>query len=365
MTPTPTGMAKLKAELRWRNLKPTLAVVAITLALFAIAAEVALRVSCSYCTWTERNGGTYRSPYATPRHASWYHTRPANQTTSYGQPEFDYELRTNALGIRDIDHPIEKPANSFRIIGIGDSFTEGQGAAYHDGYLKVLERSLDAATDTDVEVIVGGVAGSDPIYGYKLLHDKLLAYAPDLVILAVNNSDVTDVVTRGGSERFQDDGTARYAEPPGDEWLFEHSHSYRFVAKELFGYDWLGLSRGERQRRKALALDQIVAALGDFRDLAEREGFAFVTILHPDIHEYARKRYAFEAAELESRLDALGIAYFDLLAWFEQSGMLDSVAPEDLYWPSDFHNNANGYARFAEGLEAFLRAHGLVPVAKS
>jgi len=363
MTPTPTGMAtRLKAELRWRNLRPTLVVVAITLVLFAIAAEVALRVSCSYCTWTERNGGAYRSPYTTPRHASWYHTRPVNQTTTYGQPEFDYELRTNALGIRDIEHPTLKPANSFRIIGIGDSFTEGQGAAYDDGYLKVLERHLDAA-DPDVTVIVGGVAGSDPVYGYKLLQDKLLAFAPDLVTVAVNNSDIIDLVTRGGKERFQVDGSVRYAEPPGDEWPYEHSHFYRFVARELLGYDSLGLPRSERKRRKAQALVQIAETLGEFHDLAQREGFAFVVILHPDYHEFKRKRYAFEADELKALLDAQGIPYFDLLASFEQTGVLDGTSAETLYWPKDAHNNAQGYELFAEGLAAYLRAHHLVPAA--
>lgn len=350
----------LRTELRWRNLIPTVAVVMVTLVVFVVVAEIALRASCTYCSWTERNGGTYRSPYQEPDHG-WYHLRKPGQTTSYGQPEFDFELKTNSLGIRDVDHPIAKATDEFRIIGIGDSFTEGQGAAYEDGYLKVLERSLDSATSIDVTAIVGGVAGSDPLYGYKLLNDKLLPFAPDLVTVTVNNSDISDVVTRSGRERFQEDGTIRYAEPPSDEWLFEHSHFYRFFTRELLGYDWLGLSRQERKRRKAQALLEIAEALGDFHTLAQREGFAFVTILHPDYNEFKRQRYAFEAEELKQLLEAQGIRYFDLLAHFKDSGTLAVAAPEDLFWPRDFHNNPQGYARFAEGLEAYLREHGLVP----
>jgi lysophospholipase L1-like esterase len=358
------GMTWLKTELQWRNLRSTLAVVAVTLVLFGIGAEILLRATCSYCTWTERNGRPYRSPYEASPQAGWYHTRRPNQTTAYDQPEFNFEVKTNTLGIRDIEHPVAKPADAFRIVGIGDSFTEGQGAAYEDGYLKVLERNLDAETAApNVTVIVGGVAGSDPVYGYKLLEDKLLAFAPDLVTVTVNNSDVSDLITRGGEERFQDGGSIRYAEPPGDEWLFEHSHLYRFVAKELLGYGWLGLSRSERKRRQAQALAQIAETLGDFQDLAQREGFAFVTILHPDYNEFLKKRYAYEAEDLKAQLDAQGIPYFDLLAWFEQSGVLDNEKPEDLYWTNDFHNNAHGYARFAEGLETYLHAHNLIPVA--
>ncbi len=356
------GMTWLRTELQWHNVRSTLVVVAITLVLFGVGAEILLRVSCHYCTWTERNGRAFRSPYETPPGAGWYHVHRPHQTTSYQQPEFDFELQTNALGIRDIEHAIAKPEGTFRIIGIGDSFTEGQGAAYQDGYLKVLERNLDATTAaTDVTVIVGGVAGSDPVFGYKLLEDKLLAYRPDLVTVTVNNSDISDVIARGGKERFLGDGKVRYRAPPGDEWLFAHSHLYRFIARELFGYGWLGLSRSERKRRRAQAIAEIAEVLGDFQALAEREGFAFVTILHPDYHEFIKRRYAFDAEDLKARLDAQGILYLDLLAWFDQTGVLAGEAPETLYWPHDYHNNAQGYARFAEALEAFLRAHDLVP----
>lgn len=357
------AMTWLRTELQWRNLRPTLLVVAVTLALCGVGAEILLRATCSYCTWTERNDHPFRSPYETPPDADWYHTRPPNQTTSYQQPEFDFELKTNALGIRDVEHPLAKPAGAFRIVGIGDSFTEGQGAAYEDGYLKVLERKLDATTAaTDFTVIVGGVAGSDPIFGYKLLEDKLLEFGPDLVTVAVNNSDIGDVIARGGKERFLDDGKVRFAAPPGDEWLFEHSHLYRFIARELFGYGWLGLSRSERKRRRVKAIAEIAAVLGDFQALAEREGFALVTILHPDYHEFIKQRYAFDVEDLKARLDAQGIPYLDLLAWFEQTGVLEQEAPETLYWPHDYHNTAQGYARFADALEAFLHARDLVPV---
>ena len=36
---------------------------------------------------------------------------------------------TNSLGLRDIEHPIAKDSNEIRVMGIGDSFTEGVGGS--------------------------------------------------------------------------------------------------------------------------------------------------------------------------------------------------------------------------------------------
>ena len=99
----------------------------ISICLFIPAAEVTLRALCTYCTWTEQNQGRYVSPYAM-RASSWYHVRSPNAVSNYQQQEFDYEIRTNSLGFRDIEHPISKPPGELRIIVIGDSFVEGQGA---------------------------------------------------------------------------------------------------------------------------------------------------------------------------------------------------------------------------------------------
>ena len=180
-----------------------LAAILLSSLLGGLGAELVLRYLCVVCSWTEQNMGEYVSPYRMLNASTWYHLRFPNDVSSYGEPEFDYGLRTNSLGIRDIEHPVEKPDDELRIVGLGDSFTEGQGAEYEDGYLKVLERNLNRELKRGhVRVIVGGVAGSDPFYCFKLLKDKLLVYDPDLVTLTVNTTDVMDVVVRGETNDF-------------------------------------------------------------------------------------------------------------------------------------------------------------------
>lgn len=188
-----------------------------------------------------------------------------------------------------------------------------------------------------------------------------MKFDPDLVTVAVNTSDINDIVTRGGKERFLDDGAVQYAEPPGDEWLFELSHLYRFITKELLGYDWNGLSRSERKRRKAQAIVKLGAVLGDFQNLATRERFKFVVILHPGYHEVMKERYSFDPGELTSYLQDADIQFVDLMPYFAEIVPLGKEAANSLFWERDYHYNAEGYRRFAAGIEAYLREHDVIP----
>jgi lysophospholipase L1-like esterase len=346
---------------RYRSrIAPGLSALALSAVVCGTAAEVFLRYSCLTCSWSERNEGTYVSPYRVPFNHSWYRVRTPNIARTYGLPDFDYELRTNSLGIRDIEHPVDKPPGEFRIVGIGDSFTEGQGAAFENGYLKVLEKKLNERLQRPrVAVVIGGVSGSDPFFGYKLLTDKLLRYQPDLVTLAINNSDVYDVVVRGGNERFLPDGTVRFADPPWGEWFFARSHVYRAVVS-LLGYDWLGLSPSEHIVETGKAVELLKSIVSDYRGLADRENCRFLVILHPDLSELSSQTYAFDAVALKEYFLEKRIDHVDLMEYFLKRTRLDHRAPEELYWKNDFHHNEAGYRIFAEGLEEYLMANRFI-----
>jgi lysophospholipase L1-like esterase len=341
-------MARAHAKLR-------LALLVLSLVLCGIGAEIVLRYRCMVCSWTERNYGEYVSPYKAPPGGTWYHVRPPNQVMSYRLPEFDFELRTNSMGIRDVEHPIERAANEFRIIGLGDSFTEGQGAAYEDSYLKVLERNLNDKLDGfHVRIISGGVSGSDPFFCYRLLKDKLIQYDPDLVTLAINSSDVTDIVTRGGHERFRANGTVKFAEPPAVEWLFERSHLYRVLSFNLFDSDWFGLRPSQLRVGHRRSLEKLEMVLDQYQDLTERKGAGFLVILHPDFRELSTRKYSFDVSRLRHHLDENGVNNIDLMEYFLKRMDVESLSPEKLYWQIDSHHNAAGYRILAEGVEEHL-----------
>ena len=129
----------------------------------------------------------------------------------------------------------------------------------------------------------------------------------------------------------------------------------------MLGYDWFGMTPAEHNRRKAEAVVKLRTALDDFQSLASHEGFKLVVILHPHYHELRAMRYNFDADNLKSYMQNGAIPFVDLLQYFAQTVPLEEEFLKSLFWEKDFHHNADGYRKFAEGIEAHLRKHDLIP----
>ncbi len=328
----------------------SLGIVLAMLAALIVAAEWVVRYRGAYRTWTERNGGEYYSPYQ--HYDSWFFLRKPRIKETYNQTEFDYEFSTNAEGLRDREHPVTKPPREFRVIAIGDSFTEGQGARTDETWPRQLEVMLNADLPAkDVRVISAGVAGSDPIYGYKLLEERLLKYQPDLVVVAVNTSDIEDLVARGGRERFGADGTVKPPRQPKTEWLFEHSHLFRLMAMDVLGYDWMLLTPQERALLWRAAIDQLADVATRFQRLGETHGFDVLVVMHPMVYELRNESTNY--APLLPKLEQGAVEYVDLYAYLREN--FPEGQFETLYWPVDRHHNAEGYRAFAAAVAVAIK----------
>ena len=107
-----------------------------------------------------------------------------------GQP-----LITNSRGLRDFEYSIQKPENTVRIVGIGDSLLFGWGVKMTDTSLKVLERKLNEELSTSgikYEVLNFAVPGYNTAIETEVFIQKCLRYSPDAVILRffVNDYDL-------------------------------------------------------------------------------------------------------------------------------------------------------------------------------
>lgn len=318
--------------------------ISIILILFAIFCELFLRHKGYMASWTEKNGGEYSSPY-TPLSLSepWIFRRTKNLKSSYNQPEFNFELITNSLGIRDIEHRIEKNKNEIRIIVLGDSFTEGQGTDLNNSWPKILEKKLNLyQKKLKTTIIMGGVAGSDPIFSYQLFKKKLLKYQPDLVLLAINNSDIGDIMTRGGLDRFLNDGSLKKITAPKLEKYWKKSHLFRAIMFKIFRYNFYLLSPKESRIKCNYALNEIVKVALEIKKLGN-DKFDFILVGHPLHAELYKKNYKIK--NLFTLCEKNNIKWLDI-----KPDLLTKINKNNLYeyyWQKDQHFNKNGYQLFA------------------
>jgi lysophospholipase L1-like esterase len=328
------------------------------------AADLYLRYGLAHYASYEEKGGFAYAPVYRSAFVNWLRSGReglfvARKNASYQRRsrEYAYAVSTNSEGLRDREYPERKPHGEFRILALGDSFTEGVGASLEATWPKQLESILnDGDSGGRVRVINGGVAGSDPFFAYALMR-RLLRYSPDLVVVAINSGDVDDHVVRGGMERFPPGGG--YVLRPGPAWerLYAVSFVARHVVHDVLGYDRLLLRPRERLERERLAVKDIDALLDDFGKAAVAHGFSLLFVFHPLAHELEAGRT--NLAETAARVEAAGATpVLDLFARFEALGR-DAEGQVRYYWPVDQHHTPAGYRVFAEAVAARVRQLGL------
>ena len=109
--------------------------------------------------------------------------------------DYSVNVRTNAKGVRnDRDIPYNKPEGTFRIVGLGDSFTLGYEVEQEDTFLYRLETDLKARGFERVEVVNLGVSGFGTSEELITLRHEGMAYDPDLVLLGYFVNDIQNNV---------------------------------------------------------------------------------------------------------------------------------------------------------------------------
>jgi len=101
-----------------------------------------------------------------------------------GKPAKKPPVVLNSLKMRDVEHTPEKPAGVFRILGLGDSFTHGEGIFFEKTYLKHLEYLLNTTgKNSEFEVIIYSRPGATTYEEKDFLEQGIKKYDPDLAII--------------------------------------------------------------------------------------------------------------------------------------------------------------------------------------
>ncbi|MDD3877583.1 MAG: SGNH/GDSL hydrolase family protein [Bacteroidales bacterium] len=311
-----------------------------------IICEVLLRITGIYASHYEKTSGYYQLIHQ--EEVRDYHVRKPNSVITLSSPEFNYIRTTNSLGLSDKEPEISKEGNDFLTIVLGDSFTEGEGAPEDSTWVKFLERKFDCNDSINYRFINAGICGSDPFYQYKLLHDKLLKYKPNLVITAFGY-DLNDIILFGGMERFEKRNRNNIQKTKALEYVYAFSYVFRLFAHNVLHYNHLILSPNEFNIEKQRAIEQLMESTLLFKRLSETADFDLLIVFYPIKDEIIAGNFEFWD-EVILFAERNNINTLNLLDYYLNQLGMNSENVNHYYWQINGHHNSNGYKAFAEGV---------------
>lgn len=294
------------------------------------------------------------------KYVSYY---PPNSKMVDKKTDFTITYSYNNMGLRGLKNiEMEREPGEYRILTIGDSYTEGVGA--RDGFTwpEVLERELKSRFQNGkikkINVINAGKGGNDPIQCAHSFKTHYVNWKPNMIILSINNSDVHDVYTRGGNNRFIGDHEI-LRKGPWWEIFYGASFIVRKFVREELNYTRYLISRKDEEAEKLFSRDEILKAVQTLNDLCKQKGIDLVLVITPNQYEMERIMTIPNGMRNEDGLlDGLGLIYEELrnrnyktifLPICYHKRMTDlGTKPVQYYWKHDFHHNEEGYKMYAE-----------------
>lgn len=161
--------------------------------------------------------------------------RPSLPAEWEGNPT--WEIVLNSQGFRDDEVAAEKPASSFRIACLGDSWTFGMNVGQDQPYPQRLKALLEEAyPGSSFEVLNRGVLGYSSHQGLELLKKRVLDLSPDLVVIAFAMNDSKDT---GYHDRDLATSEKALSLTEKASRLLKRSETYRLVryALDVWSYE--------------------------------------------------------------------------------------------------------------------------------
>ena len=96
-------------------------------------------------------------------------------------------VKISAQGLRDREHSISKPAGTYRIVILGDSYAEAMQVDVERTFWSLLPKRLAScgfAPGKRVETLNFGVSGYGTAHELLTLQERVWPYSPDMVLLA-------------------------------------------------------------------------------------------------------------------------------------------------------------------------------------
>jgi len=329
-----------------------------------ILIELTLRfVTQNHLSYSERNGSLWYIDPFNNKLASIYRYKlhndaglmlhNPNSCRTNNKSEFEFEHCYNDVGIRDNTYAKTDLDSNLVILTIGDSFTEGVGAPQDSTWPSLLASNINNEY-YGITVINCGQDGSDLVYEWYKLKTKLINfYNPDIVILALNNSDIQDLIFRGGTERFVNKKRTKYRLGPWWSYIYSFSHVTRLIIHDFFNIEWHYLTQSQYKNEANLSKGLIKETIEKvFMNLADENRFKFMVVFTPMYYEVKDENFLLQDVYNDINVSDSLFTKISLMATFLKIKSDDNLS--SYYWPIDLHCRSIGYKVWAEQIHQEL-----------
>ena len=206
----------------------------------------------------------------------------------------------------------EKAPGEFRVVVIGDSFTEGQGVQLDDAFPARLERLFNlGARDRHAVVFNAGIRGYSTVQELEVLKKALQLVAPDMIILQITLNDPEIQPYRVQHPYLDEHGRVKLTSPIFSFWM-----SLRFVVERILN----------TQTHRAYidyyfdlfnnptTWNRFAKAIVGFKELTSKAGVPLFAVVFPLFSHSLDDKYPFQPLhdKLDSFLENEGLEFIDL-----------------------------------------------------
>ncbi|HUH75567.1 MAG TPA: SGNH/GDSL hydrolase family protein [Chitinophagales bacterium] len=286
--------------------------------------------------------------------SNFYYTRKPFKEYHLKNQEFNFVRKINSIGIPEIEIENIEPKNNIRILCLGDSFTEGDGTDQDSTYVRYLDRSLRKKSP-NIEVINAGRCGSDPFFDFKLYHDLLIKYQPDIIIQSFTTNDLFfDMVMRGGNERFQKDKTIKYYNNYWWTPIYAVSFTSRILIQAFGGYDKYLIRQKDYPQLVDKMKEESAQLFKEYYEFTKENHADLIVFTLPFKEHFKIKENKEFNKEMGNNFSKFGLQFYDLQPCYEEEIKANQTTFKDYYWKIDGHHNAKGYEMMAKCLEKIV-----------
>lgn len=298
---------------------------------------------------------SYYQPLYHSNDKNLYKVRNADEEYKLSKSEYSFSRKANKLGYPDFEWTVPKSPGTIRIICLGDSFTEGDGASSDSSYVRILQQNLQKKFP-NIEFFNAGTCGSDPFIHFKSLKEKLYLYQPDIILQSFTSNDYyQDFITRGGNERFQTDGSLKYKKTPWWERIYASNYIFRIFISVVCRYDNLFLKSDDYSKIE-IELDSISSGLfrqyNSYTNEKQIDLLVFTIPFKKDFEFDNTNKDFFE--KFERKFSDINLKFYNLHPCYNDYILHSNSHYKDYYWVHDGHHNARGYKMMAKCIEEII-----------